>query len=157
MAAHRRLQNDINDYRIQERTLRVQLLKSRNKKDKLKNEKSELRNENNELRNEVIKLRNEVIELKNELNNRPPIRPPIQQPQINIKKSINKSETGPVPSKDTQTPPPFSFNPIFMKDVQCAKSNEKSIFPFFSPSYREKSSKIESKMTITRNIKIGKI
>ena len=33
----------------------------------------------------------------------------------------------PVPSKDMQTPPPLSFALIFMKDAQCAESNEKSI------------------------------
>ena len=27
-------------------------------------------------------------------------------------------------------PPPLSFDPIFMKDAECAESNEKSIFRF---------------------------
>ena len=34
------------------------------------------------------------------------------------------------PTKDMQTPPPtFSFNPVYMKDAQCAESNGKSNFP----------------------------
>ena len=36
---------------------------------------------------------------------------------------------GPVPRNDKQIPP-LSFDPTFMKDGQCAESNEKSIFRF---------------------------
>ena len=34
-------------------------------------------------------------------------------------------------------PPPLSFAPIFMKDTQCAESNEKSIYDFYFSSYRK--------------------
>ena len=27
---------------------------------------------------------------------------------------------GPVPTKDMQTPPPLSFDPVFMDDAECA-------------------------------------
>ena len=73
---------------------------------------------------------------------------------------------GPVPSKDMQTPLPFSFFiPFSWKmDAQCAESNKKSIFRslFFELSWKF----IENwqfllqkwpKMTITQKIKIGKI
>ena len=35
-----------------------------------------------------------------------------------------------LPSKDMQTLPQLSFDPIFMEDAQCAETNEKSIFRF---------------------------
>ena len=38
-------------------------------------------------------------------------------------------QLGPVPSKDMQTPP-LRNGPIFMKNAQCAETNEKSIFRF---------------------------
>ena len=41
---------------------------------------------------------------------------------------IYKFELGPVLTRDMQIPPPFRFDPTFMKDAQCAESNEKSIF-----------------------------
>ena len=28
---------------------------------------------------------------------------------------------GPVPTKDMQTPPPLSFDPVFMDDAECAE------------------------------------
>ena len=45
----------------------------------------------------------------------------------------NKFKFGSVSTKDMQTPgvpPPLSYYPTFMKDVQCPESNEKSIFRF---------------------------
>ena len=54
----------------------------------------------------------------------------------------NTSEIiGSVPTKDMQIPP-LSFNPIFMKDAQYAKSNEKSIFLFFQFLFFELSLKL---------------
>ena len=35
---------------------------------------------------------------------------------------------GPDPTKDMQTP--VSFDPVFMKDAECAETNKKSIFRF---------------------------
>ena len=36
-----------------------------------------------------------------------------------------------------QTPLP-EFDPVFISDAQCAETSEKSIFDFYSSSYREK-------------------
>ena len=38
---------------------------------------------------------------------------------------------GPVPSKDMQTPPALKSCQIFMKDAECAETNEKINFPIF--------------------------
>ena len=43
---------------------------------------------------------------------------------------------GPVPSKDMQTPP-LSNCQTFMKDAQCAETNEKSIFRFWRHLFLE--------------------
>ena len=49
-------------------------------------------------------------------------------------------------AKDMQSapPPPFSFDPVFINDAQCAQTNEKSILrsDFYFLSCRENSSKI---------------
>ena len=52
--------------------------------------------------------------------------------------------TGYFPTQDMQAAPPLplSFAPVFMKDAQCAESNEKSIFRFLFMSYRKNSSRI---------------
>ena len=42
--------------------------------------------------------------------------------------STGKSDGGLFPTKDMQTPPPLSFAPVFMKDAECAETNEGSIF-----------------------------
>ena len=44
---------------------------------------------------------------------------------------------GPAPTKGIQTPH-LSFDPTFMKDVQCAESNEKIIFRFLFSELSEK-------------------
>ena len=58
-------------------------------------------------------------------------------------------------------PPPLKSDQIFMKDAECAETNEKSIFPFLFSEYGENSSKIDpilnKKMTATRKIKFGRI
>ena len=37
---------------------------------------------------------------------------------------------GPVPINDKQTAPPLCFDPIFIKDAQCAGTDEKTVFRF---------------------------
>ena len=58
-------------------------------------------------------------------------------------------------------PPPLSFDPVFMEDAQCAETNEKLIFRFifFELSWKfiENWGDLSTKMTIAREIKIGKI
>ena len=58
-------------------------------------------------------------------------------------------------------PFPLNFDLVFMKDAECAETNEKSIFRllFFELSWKfiEKWGDLRTKMTITRKMKIGKI
>ena len=60
--------------------------------------------------------------------------------------SRDNKENGPVLTNDKQThgSHSLSIDPTFMKDAQCAETNEKTIFRFLFLSYRENSSKIDS-------------